>query len=151
MPQIVELCFWPSGRILGSAGFFFSTTNWPRKKIHVPKESFHGWGYWGAVRFSHSDIHIQLSQILRLEITESIECRQGSPNHALIFLPLTLSPAINILQRDLSWQFRWLIYQVAKSPASFLWVSIRSCRANRKEIMSVFFPPSAMLADETWK
>lgn len=84
-------------------------------------------------------------------ITESIECRQGSPNHALIFLPLTLSPAINILQRDLSWQFRWLIYQVAKSPASFLWVSIRSCRANRKEIMLVFLPPSAMLADETLK
>ena len=91
-------------------GFSFLQFTDLERRFHMLKESFHGWGCGGGVWFSFWPSQSAFSEPKAGDfppMTEMIECHHTFPNHAAIFLPLTLPPAINILQWDLSWRLRW--------------------------------------------
>lgn len=136
---------------------FLPSTDWPQKKIHVPRRPLSGTSAWEGghgccpILFLWHPHHLAFSDPKAGDFPSKVKgskCLRGPPDPAVIFLPLTSSPAIFCSKNLADGSGDNLSSKVS---IFVLLESIRSGGANGREILLVFFPISVMLAYETWK
>lgn len=140
----------------GLSWAFLPSTDWPQKRIHVPRCPLSGTsaqegdrGCCPVLFLWHP--HLAFSDPKAGDFPSKAKGSKGPrgpPDPAVIFLPLTSSPAIFCSKNLADGSGDNLSSKVS---SFVLLESIRPGRANGREILLVFFPVSVMLADETWK